>query len=870
LPPSIADYIIASLSLKHRQSQPCEFTFLSIMLDVQSLQDDLPSLELSLEPSPTFDKVTQVSRALSDSLFADWNELRNIINNHDGLIRKRWRNKTRDQKTSILMEAWGHAMNECHRPDLTLLINNPKNEPPHSLDAYKWPYINLEDLLRPKVLPDFLSSRGNYHPCIFCHTDLSACALGIATGKIGKSDMKGCIMLFLDSETPQGYAEVISEGENKDSASSDTTGCWFNVGQGLLILEVQQRIWHFLRACAKAIIHDIIESGQGSVSDPEPQSSASSTSEPALVTLALSTLDAPYQYPAQMDLPRLKSLVCAKRSAIADHIWLLREDPSYFADCVAEWKEHQPEMLLDAQGKKHPIHKAGLTKAFWNRVLRKMITDSYLSLSLWEYTCQEVSNFDELLRKYLDPSPAEPLPEELGSAMKKIRHLLELSSASSTALLKSHVPPSPPMLNYWHREGTSTADHHSTKFRMIQNPRTDEDPALDRLFWLYNTLWDDKQCALVGLRTLVDELDRLTYAETKAKNLQSGLVVDNIGDLGVISECLHQLSLYYPWSRTIEHEMARSRQQVVEELYGKSAEWDNFRKLSWQGVDLADLGSPGDGRFSYPISNRRTKTNASALYKAEFHLDSFWAEVDKHFASQSVTLPDKMMRLLLSGNRSLQRTSEWEEPADDKPKGKMNGRSNGKSRGKINGKFNQNVDDKQNGKSASAQQHLEASDIPLSSTYLQLRGSHKRQSSVQEATPATKEPQNSDVLAVKCLSDARTDSAATTTPQKSTFTVDKRAKKTFSALFYTPSLNDTPGDTTWTDFLHAMLSIGFVVEKLYASIWHFTPPNSVSGEGIQFHAPHGGDKIRYHIARLFGRRLHRAYGWSEDMFVVQQ
>ncbi|KAI4734885.1 hypothetical protein E4T50_14587 [Aureobasidium sp. EXF-12298] len=842
------------------------------MLDLQSLQDDLRSLELSLESSPTFDKVTRISGALSDGLFSDWHELRDIINNHDGLIQKRWRNKTRDQKTSVLLEAWGKAMSESHRPDLTLFISTLKDESPHSLDAYKWPYINLEDLLRPRVLTSFLSSRGGLRPYAFCHADLSACALGNATTKMGKSDMKGCTMLFLDSETPQGYVKVISESGNNDSANSDTTGCWFDVGQGLLILEVQQRIWHFLLACAKAIVHDLVEAAQDPTPDPEPQPqpSALPTNEPASLALATSTLDTPYRSPAQLDLSRLTSLVYAKRSAIADHIWLLREDPSYFADCVNEWKEHQPEMLLDAQGKKHPIHKAGLTKAFWNRVLRKMISDSYLSLSLWEAICQEVCKFDELSRKYPNPSPLEPLPEELAFAMKKIRHLLELSSASSTALLKSHVPPSPPMLNYWHREGTSTADHHSTKFRMMQNSRTDEDPALDRLFWTYTTLWDEKQCSLVGLRTLVDELDRLTYAETKAKDLQSGLVVDNIGDLGVISECLHQLSLYYPWSKSIEQEMARNRQQVVEEFYDKSAEWDNFRKFSWQGVDLAELGEPGDGRFSYPIGNRRTKTNASALYKAEFQLDSFWSEVDKHFASQSATLPDKMMRLLLSGNRSLQRTSEWQEPTDDKPKGKMNGRSNGKSRGKINGKYNQNGEDKPNSKATSTQQHLEASDTPLSSTYLQLRGSHRRQSSIQQATSATRESKDSNTPTASGLNDARTDSTATATPEKSSFTVDKRAKKTFSVLFYTPSLNDTPGDTTWTEFVHAMLSVGFVVEKLYAAIWHFTPPKSVPGESIQFHAPHAGDKIRYHVARLFGRRLHRAYGWSENMFVVQQ
>ncbi|KAG9659514.1 hypothetical protein KCU64_g3805, partial [Aureobasidium melanogenum] len=842
------------------------------MLDLGSLQGDLPSLEPTLESSSLFDKITQTSRALADGLFSDWHELKNISKNYDELIRKRWRNKTRDQKKSVLLEAWGHDMSERHRPDLTDFINASDNESSHSLDAYKWPSINLEDLMRPGVLPIFINSRGSHHPYVFCHADLSACALGISAGKIRTNDVKGSIMLVPDNDTPQDYVQVVSESDTVNSAYHDLTGSWFGTGEALLILEIQQRIWRFLLASAKIIIHDlVVQPVQDSTCAHESQPDPLPTTESTFVTMASSTVDAPYRIPAQLELSRLKSLVSAKRSAVADHIWLLREDPSYFADCVNEWKEHQPEMLLDAQGKKHPIHKAGLTKAFWNRVLRKMITDSYLSLSLWDYTHQEVCEFDKLSQKYPNPSPLQPLPEELALAIKKIRHLLELLAANSIALLKSHVPPSPPMLNYWHREGTSTADHHSSKFRMLPNSRADHDPALDRLFWVYTTLWDDKR-ALIGLHVLVGELDRLTYADTRAKDLQSGLVVDNIGDLGVVSECLHQLSLYLPWSRTIEQELARNRQQVVEEFYTKSAEWDNFRKMSWQGVDLAELGSPGDGRFSYPISNRRTKTNASALYKAEFHLDAFWSEVDKHLASQSVTLPDKMMRLLLSGNRSLQRTSEWEEPALEKLKGKMNGRSNAKTHGKTHGKSNVDSHDKPNGKSAAPQQKHEAVNEPLSSTYLQLRSSHKRQTSVQfqEALSISRGPRNSDGLVTVGHVGAGTDCEASETPKKTPFIVDKRAKKTLSALFYTPSSNDTPGDTTWTDFVHAMLSIGFVVEKLFGSVWHFAPPESVIGEHIQFHAPHAGDKVRYHVARLFGRRLQRAYGWSEDMFVVQQ
>ncbi|KAI5244153.1 hypothetical protein E4T42_07198 [Aureobasidium subglaciale] len=843
---------------------------LNTLIDAEAIT--LPKIEPPLKRLSSLDEVIQTARALSTRLLSDWHELRTITTGHEDLVRKRWRKKARDQKRVVLEEAWGVDLSESHRPDLILFINSATQESSNLLDAYKWPYLNLEDLLQPRVLPIFLESRATHHPYEFCHADLDACALGLSAGKIETGNLKGS-MLFDDSENAQSYGQVVQESDDSDPAN-DHSGYRFKLGEGLLILETQQRLCQFLLACAKSIMHDVAPESTETIS-PDPEVQPSSAHEHTSTSLAANTLDAPYLTPAELDISRLKSLISAKRSSIADHIWLLREDPSYFADCVNEWKDHQPEMLLDSQGNKHPIHKVGLTKPFWNRVLRKMITDSYLSLSLWDSTYSEVCKLDELLQQYPKPPPLQPLPAELAFATKKVRHLLEMSATNSIALLKSHVPPSPPMLKYWHREGTSTADHHSSKFRMIQNPRSENDPALDRLFCVYTTLWDEKQVSLVGLHTLVGELERLTYADTKAKDLQSALVVDNIGDLGLISECLHQLSLYYPWSRSIEHEMARNRQQLAEEFYTKAADWENFRKMSWQGVDLAELGSPGDGRFSYPISNRRTKTNASALYKAEHQLDAFWHEIDTHFASQPSTLPDKMMRLLLAGDRSLHRTTEWQEPvkAEVKTNGKLNGRANGKTSNKGKGKFNSisaiNAKDKQTEKTTPpVQQSYESSDEQLSTTYLQL-GRHKRHASLQDS-PSKTSPTKSKVT----QSPSNDASTASSTPA---LTVDKRAKKTFSTLFFVPSTHDTPADTTWTDFIHAMLSCNFGVEKLYGSIWHFTPPaepaEKKAGQGeskqsIQFHAPWNEDKIRYYVARLMGRRLKRAYGWNTDTFVV--
>lgn len=66
-----------------------------------------------------------------------------------------------------------------------------------------------------------------------------------------------------------------------------------------------------------------------------------------------------------------------------------------------------------------------------------------------------------------------------------------------------------------------------------------------------------------------------------------------------------------------------------------------------------------------------------------------------------------------------------------------------------------------------------------------------------------------------------------------------------------------------------MKSIGFGSEKLYGSVWQFTPSAVEVGRSIQFHKPHPTAKIPFRIARNMGWRLNRAYGWEGDTFSLE-
>ena len=102
-----------------------------------------------------------------------------------------------------------------------------------------------------------------------------------------------------------------------------------------------------------------------------------------------------------------------------------------------------------------------------------------------------------------------------------------------------------------------------------------------------------------------------------------------------------------------------------------------------------------------------------------------------------------------------------------------------------------------------------------------------------------------------------------------TFKLKSRAFKVFKCLFYNPAQADLPGEVSWADFLFAMGATGFAPEKLFGSVWQFTPTGLDVERSIQFHEPHPVAKIPFRNARRIGRRLNRAFGWHGGMFVLE-
>jgi hypothetical protein len=85
-------------------------------------------------------------------------------------------------------------------------------------------------------------------------------------------------------------------------------------------------------------------------------------------------------------------------------------------------------------------------------------------------------------------------------------------------------------------------------------------------------------------------------------------------------------------------------------------------------------------------------------------------------------------------------------------------------------------------------------------------------------------------------------------------------------LFLSPNDGELPRSIRWTEIRNALTKLGFAAEKLHGSAWQFTPTAIDLPRGIQFHEPHPNSEVLLVLARRYGARSMRAYGWDGTMF----
>ncbi|KAF9369733.1 hypothetical protein CPB97_003344 [Podila verticillata] len=800
------------------------------MDDPRNFFNSLPGLP---RPSsyPTADEVRKEARERAKNIFDEWTLLNHIIQRHEATIQKRWLKKSRDQRRNTLLHAWPN-MPKMHRPDMEAYFGEKSSMPTTNPDVYLWPDVNQEDLLKPKIMLIFLNARARHYPSVFAAADESSFRFAETSGKAMPGFINNHTMMFTGHNTPETYGRLYSWDEHKDAFDWMSTCRGVNGGRGLQILAVQERVYRFLSECCMHILQVTRESVMADNSPIEPELPALSISDGLTHSLADISAVTPYSVPAKLDLGRLRELIAAKRSAAEDHMWSLREDPGYFTDTVLEMKEHRQEMLLDVNGRQHSLVRPHLSKEFWNRVIHKVILEANGSLEIWDALLSQIDQLIFLRTKYEGKfTDEDPLPTELLEAFLDLDFSLGVYMNVPLTILKNAVVASPPMRGWFVR----LPEQNPRNIQVTQRPNVNMDTTQKRLLWLFQILFDDGQRHLAGVLPVLDLIERLVQNDPKSRNLFSAKVADTIADYSLFAECQRQIQLYQPWASTFEVD-AVDRQQKIRADYIERTKRLAQVEAAFRDVD-SSYADPSDKKFYYPVEKRRTKENTEAMQQAEKNLDEFWGKLDRLLVKTVNNSRNGVWTCLLSSDRKLQRTPDWIEPLS-----KLSAKERKKG---------VEVDDLLQDLEFRSESTAERND-----TKQPQKGKVKTRGAAAADTPLAKALAQNLIIA---------DDQSNLDPQR-TFKLDKRALKVFSTLFYQPSTSAQPGEIPWNDFLYAMAATGFAIEKLYGSVWHFTPSNLDVERGIQFHEPHPTNKIPFKIARCFGRRLFRTYGWRGDMF----
>ena len=356
-------------------------------------------------------------------------------------------------------------------------------------------------------------------------------------------------------------------------------------------------------------------------------------------------------------------------------------------------------------------------------------------------------------------------------------------------------------------------------------------------------MWDQKKTLRIAKPiNVVDELQRIIESEPQAKDMFSPFLLNAIADLSIIAECARQLDLVQPWASLLPELMKEKDAQLQAKWTAKQTTWSRMIDgLINSGKVLHRYGTPSDKRFYYPVDQRRTRQTTEQMRQAEANLDKFWELADNILRSKAGKLEGTHIRKLLEQPKIMQRTPEWIDPPPAPRKGAAKAK----------------------------EPQVEAIIKPLSEVYFDLERRTERTIANGEASKQGKSKQKTrGTTASDTASNADTIISANPHDTQPTFSVDARALKVFKTLFYTPSPGSTPGEVSWIDFVYALGTTGFRAEKLYGSVWQFSPTRLDVERAIQFHEPHPEKKIAFFVARRHGRRLHRAYGWHGNMFVL--
>ncbi|XXH01431.1 hypothetical protein Hte_007791 [Hypoxylon texense] len=804
----------------------------------------------SIQP-PELETVRDEAQARSRRIFSSFHTLRDVLDRHETKIRKRWLRKNIEQRKRLLLNAWP-GMPQDHNPHVKAYrLDKKRHDARHQhyghtefRDAYMWPSVNLEDLVMGNTLLRLINARGRHLPGRFAQMDAQSTHLGVevsvlwspyfllgsTTGLSGLSSYIYEMILPYCADTatvygaiqPRSYRSYTNGTQGDDLAETDA----FLVGDGMNVLEIQERLLKFLCNASKAILWDINLDGQSGpvVAEPPPLKGPTEGEWLSLDSLARS---APYSVPEDVrtadGLKHIKSLVSAHFEQTQERLWSLREDPAFFADLVGEFSEHQGERL-PGRPRINIYGRSSVQRKYWDQTAHMMVNKCYEEAIYWYELDRQLDRIIQDLGQ--EGAPSKQQRAACHDAVRKIRAIMETGFLPNLrGMINIYMTCCPALRNYFCREEDPEAP---AGWEIAPRPGAAINLKGDRLIWFYFQLQLEEFCDAIGWETLSFEFEQLLRDKTERPRI-SALVAWQFTNLGLLGLLQNQIRMCFP--RLLERTVIREREHWTEppgsslRAWLKNVEYP-IRKLAQIGIpasprypafpiflDLKGMADPTSGKFVYPSNKPRTKATVRAMQEAESNLDDFWALYDGHFDKVLSVETRDVLRKLLPANRTLVRTPDWVEPSKEEEEEEEAARDSGL---------------------ADAISRLHVAGFQMSDDGTSHSGSFQR-ANIGKAKTKTRGASKPE------LHEPEAEEGSGDTSNTPVFEVKARVYNVFRNIFYMPTPGSQAGEVNWVDLLHAMHAIGFEPTKLHGSAWSFRPCNDkldIFGQIISIHEPH--------------------------------
>ncbi|KAJ5552091.1 hypothetical protein N7494_001469 [Penicillium frequentans] len=886
------------------EAQPGLIDDFLLMLLTGTAEDYEPWIRnFPVRGSMTAHEIDHERQQYAKDIIACQNSIRLILLHHEESIIRKWDNARSGARKDWLETSWKESaldgdpkkvypMNPYHSPDVTyvLLDAAEKLGPEPGALEWRWPLINIEDLVNKErgLMMIMLHARGYNPPYLFTNADFQSITIGRQRRKLPEGQNTEWWMEFFGSTTAEGYGKLTRDWSVHDVWRT------LPISDGLLVLEVQARLYRFLKRFCMAVLR-MTEAQAVHLTTLE--SPAAPDIPPAHIAKGLAD-PTYYRLPGRLqDIDEVQELVRSQTFSARLHFRMLHGDPTYFAKVfqnIVDHRQEQIQVLTTSNGQLTLKPDEALkTKAFPSKVLGTLLYDSWYSIVMWENIHtkllslqHEIKSHGELLHTPLHGRALPNLSEGLLCAFLSLRDQLEVMIREQLQRLVDLLRASPPLRDAFcqQHKNTTPGPLDGDYFVYLRTGEGDFGdraapdgclPLWEHLFaslgFFHGQRHDVKTNTPIEVQLdihqqvqFIHELQGRISKDTKQSQSRyiSPYIQETLPELFLLADCWQQIHRYQPWAGNRIHTFGRlatldPRAQGMPYRFG---EFCPAIAVAANTKTLSDLAKPFyPGTFSYPDPRvkKNTAENIAQCKKIERALDDLWKRVPQSLGATILKTPECLQVEI----RSAVTTSIWKKSPIWAAVGfKVHSwRQNPKASKEIT-KLQQAEETARREQVEAAAQAEETAKLeqakieapPREPPRGKKRGSTEAAEPARKlikATPAVPAPEEPDVA----LAD--------------TIPLSSRAMKAVDMLFFQPKARRGRSELYWEEFIAFMRDVGFTQAAAGGgSANTFTPPDSLGGHAITIHHPHPQKYWPLGKARQIGRRLTAQYHLTASSF----